>query len=92
MELRKKELGPEHHHTLTSMAGLASIYLENGQLREAEELGLNVLAIRIRLLGMEHHHSLTSMEHLAAIYKKQGRLKESEGIEEQVSEARKKVA
>jgi len=91
MELRKKELGPEHHHTLTSMAGLASIYLENGQLREAEELGLNVLAIRIRLLGMEHHHSLTSMEHLAAIYKKQGRLKESEGIEEQVSEARKKV-
>jgi hypothetical protein len=87
--LRKKVLGPEHHHSLNS---LASIYLEKGQLAEAEELGLQVLAIRVRLLGMEHHHSLASMEHLAALYEKQGRLEESQDLREHVAGARKKMA
>jgi hypothetical protein len=74
------------------MTNLASIYLEKGQLAKAEELGLQVLAIRVRLLGMEHYHSLTSTEHLAVTYEMQGRLKESQDLKEQVAEARKVIA
>ncbi|KID74961.1 Nephrocystin-3 [Metarhizium brunneum] len=91
MELRKKVLGPEHHHTLTSTSNLASIYYDGGQFAKAEELLLQVLAMRIKVLGMEHHHTLTCMEQLAAMYRKQGRLMESEDLESQVSEARNKA-
>lgn len=74
------------------MTNLASIYLDKGQLFKAEELGLQVLAIRIKTLGMEHHHTLSSMDHLAATYAKQGRGKESEDIVMQVAEARQKIS
>lgn len=60
MGLRKKALGLEHYHTLTSVTNLASIYLDGGQLIKAEELGLEVLAIRARVLGIDHAYSLTS--------------------------------
>ncbi|KAI1074597.1 hypothetical protein F5B20DRAFT_562823 [Whalleya microplaca] len=72
------------------MTNLASIYLDS-QLAKAEELLLQVLAIRISVLGMEHHHTLTSMEQLAAMYRKQGRLEESENLEAQVAEVRNKA-
>ncbi len=58
-------------------------------MAKAEELLVEVLAIRIKVLGMGHHHSLTSIEQLAVIYRKQGKLEEeSEGLEAQVAEAR----
>jgi hypothetical protein len=38
MEARKRVLGEEHPHTLTSMANLASTYRKQGRLEEAEEL------------------------------------------------------
>lgn len=48
MEPRSKVVGLEHYHTITSMTNLASIYLDDGQLIKAEELGLEVFAIRAR--------------------------------------------
>ncbi|KAF1811768.1 HET-domain-containing protein [Eremomyces bilateralis CBS 781.70] len=38
LEIEEKELGPEHHSTLTSMAYLASTYRNQGRWKEAEEL------------------------------------------------------
>jgi hypothetical protein len=90
VELRKKVLGPEHHHTLTSMSSLAAMYLDSDPAK-AEELLLQVLAIRINLLGIEHHHSLAGMQQLAEMYRKQGRLIEAENLETQVA-ARAKVS
>lgn len=73
------------------MGNLASIYLDDGQVFKAEELLLQVLAIRFRILGTEHHHTLTSMEQLAGMYRDQGQLMESEDLEAQVKDIRHNV-
>ena len=40
MDMRKKLLGAEHPHTLTSMASLASTYWNQGRWNDAEKLGV----------------------------------------------------
>ncbi|KAL2826956.1 hypothetical protein BDW59DRAFT_160535, partial [Aspergillus cavernicola] len=47
-ETRRQVLGPKHPDTLTSMAKLALTYWNQGQLKEAEELEIQVLDIRKR--------------------------------------------
>ena len=51
METYKKELRLEHPDTLSSIANLASIYLNQGRWKEAEELEVQVMEIRKRMLG-----------------------------------------
>ncbi|KAE8397202.1 purine and uridine phosphorylase [Aspergillus pseudonomiae] len=91
IELYKEVLGPEHPHTLTSMANLASTYRDQGQLKEAEELELQVIELYKEVLGPEHPHTLTSMHNLASTYQDQGRWKEAEELQLQVMELRKPV-
>ena len=54
--------------TLLSMANLATIYSDLGNLKEAEELELQVLDMRKKLLGAEHPDTLLSMGNLARTY------------------------
>ena len=60
----KRVLGAEHPSTLTSMNNLASTYRDQGQWKEAEELGLQVMETFKRILGAEHPSTLTSMANL----------------------------
>ncbi|KAK5738250.1 hypothetical protein LTR17_006127 [Elasticomyces elasticus] len=62
---RKRMLGEEHPHTLTSMANLASTYNDQGLYDKAEELGEQVVEMYKRVLGEEHPHTLTSIANLA---------------------------
>ena len=43
METRRTVLGPNHPDTLTSMANLASTYMNQGRWKEAEELQVKVM-------------------------------------------------
>jgi hypothetical protein len=43
METRKRVLGDEHLHTLSSMANLAATYRIQGRWKEAEELEVQVI-------------------------------------------------
>ena len=43
MDMRKRLLGPDHPHTLTSMANLASTYSDQGRWNEAEQLQVQVM-------------------------------------------------
>ncbi|RDK41730.1 hypothetical protein M752DRAFT_319773 [Aspergillus phoenicis ATCC 13157] len=63
-------LGPEYPDTLASMANLASIYWNQGRLKEAEELEVQVLELRKRVLGPEHPDTLASMANLAFAWKR----------------------
>ena len=91
MDMRKKVLGAEHPHTLTSMANLASTYWNQGRWNEAEPLGVQVMDMTKRVLGAEHPHTLTSMANLASTYRNQGRWNEAEQLDVQVMDMRKRV-
>src|SRR5882672_10773415 len=91
METKKRMLGEEHPHSLTSMGNLASTYRNQGRWKEAEELAVLVMETSKRVLGEEHPSSLTSMANLASSYSKQGRWKEAEELEVLVMEMRTRV-
>ena len=51
LDMKKKQLGAEHPDTLLSMANLATTYMYNGDLKEAEQLEVQILDLRKKLLG-----------------------------------------
>ncbi|KAF2793317.1 hypothetical protein K505DRAFT_244611 [Melanomma pulvis-pyrius CBS 109.77] len=59
------------------MNNLASTYWNQGQWKEAEELGMQVLEIRKRVLGEEHPNTLLSMYNLAFTLKSRGHSEEA---------------
>jgi hypothetical protein len=73
VEIRERVLGPDHHSTLTSMANLASAMWDQGRLREAEVLEVQVMERRRRVLGAEHPDTVASIANLALTYQGQGR-------------------
>jgi hypothetical protein len=73
IEIRKRVLGPEHPHTLTSINNLASTFRRQGRLTGAEDLEVQIVEISKRVLGPEHPGTLTSMNNLACTWKCQGR-------------------
>ncbi|KAI9775398.1 MAG: hypothetical protein M1839_001253 [Geoglossum umbratile] len=67
------------------------VFLENGYLKEAEELGAQATEVGKRILGLEHPDTLRGMANLASTYRHQGRLEEAEELGVQVTEARKRI-
>ncbi|KAL2812230.1 Tetratricopeptide repeat-domain-containing protein [Aspergillus cavernicola] len=59
------------------MANLASTYWNQGQWKEAEELGIQVLETRKQVLGPEHPNTLTSMHNLAYTCKSLGNIQDA---------------
>ena len=72
METRKRVLGKEHPDSLISMGNLVLTYRDQGQLKEAEELQVQVMETRKQVLGKEHPDLLKSMANLASMYHSQG--------------------
>ena len=70
------------------MGNLASIYWNQGRLKDAEVLEVMVMEKRKELLGEDHPDTLLSMGNLAMTYQKQGRLKDAEVLELAVMEKR----
>lgn len=54
--------------TLTARSDLANAFRQNGNYQKAEELQLQVLALRRKVLGEKHPNTLTSMANLGATY------------------------
>ncbi|RKL06515.1 hypothetical protein BFJ70_g16994 [Fusarium oxysporum] len=77
--------------TLTSMLGLASTHMHQGQWKEAEDLFVQVIEPFKRILGADHPGTLNSMNTLASTYMHQGRWKEAEEHLLPVVEARKRL-
>jgi hypothetical protein len=72
IQKRKRVLGTKHPNMLTSMNNLASIYMSQGQWKEAEELFVQVIQTRKRVLGDKHPDTLGSINNLASMYMSQG--------------------
>ena len=91
LDMRKKVLGAEHPHTLSSMANLANTYADRGNLDEAEQLQVQALNMRMKILGAEHPDTLLSMTYLGAIYALMGKQHKGEQLAVQVFNMKKKM-
>ena len=86
MKVRKRILGRDHEHMLSSMAMVGIVYYLRGQWDDAEELFMQVIETSKRILGMEHPDTLVRIGNLASTFWKQGRWKEAEELQVQVME------
>jgi tetratricopeptide (TPR) repeat protein len=89
--LRKKVLGHEHPHTLTSMNNLALVLDSQGKYKEAEAMNRETLALREKVLGHEHPYTMASMNNLALVLDSQGKYKEAEAMNRETLALREKV-
>jgi len=78
-------------HILAAMSSLARVYRYVGQWKEAEELGVQVMEMSLRVLGSEHPDTLTNIADLASTFWNQGRWTKAEELEGQMIEMRRKV-
>ncbi|EKM82275.1 hypothetical protein AGABI1DRAFT_124759 [Agaricus bisporus var. burnettii JB137-S8] len=67
--------------TPSVLSGLALVYSEQGQWKEAEALEVVVMEKTKQLLGDDHPDTLSSMGNLASTYREQGKSKEAEALE-----------
>jgi serine/threonine protein kinase len=74
LALSRKELGPDHPDTLTSMIDLAWAYFTDGEPDLAVPLFEETLKLRKAKLGLDHRDTLESMNMLALAYQDAGKL------------------
>jgi hypothetical protein len=91
LDFRRRVLGPEHPHTLTSMNNLAGALFSQGDLVGARNLQDKTLHIFRRLLGPEHPDTLNSMNNLAGTLYAQGDLAGARKLEEETLDIRRRV-
>jgi hypothetical protein len=65
-------LGDDHPGTLANMQNLATTFSNQGRLKEAEMLDVQVLEMRQKALGQKHPDTLASMIGLVSTYQHQG--------------------
>jgi tetratricopeptide (TPR) repeat protein len=78
LEIRRRELGPEHPDTLTSQALLGMVLIQQGRHEEAEACLKEALAGRQRVLGADAPGTIYTLSGLANLYYRQDRLDEAE--------------
>jgi hypothetical protein len=88
---KRRVLGEEHPHTLTSANNLAASLYDQGKYAEAERRNREVLGVRRRVLGEEHPDTLTSTSNLAMSLWGQGKHAEAEGMLQAALAARRRV-
>ena len=64
---------------------------QQGYLREAEKLDIQVLDARTRILGVEHPDTISDMAELAATYQSLGKYTKAEKLQIQVLDARNRI-
>lgn len=88
---RKRILGPEHPHTLTSMINLAGLLWRTDGYNEAEPLLRSALRGRERVLGLDHRDTLAAASKLAGLLVNIGQNEEAELLATRTLESRERV-
>jgi serine/threonine protein kinase/tetratricopeptide (TPR) repeat protein len=80
LQLRRRDLGPEHPDTLTSITNAAELTRLLGRLDEAELLFSEAFETSRRVLGDEHDTTLSAVINMGALRWQQGRLDDAEAL------------
>ena len=89
--MHRKLQGAEHPETLDSLETLASLYVSQGKLSQAESLFSTVLEVRRRVLGQEHPDTMNAMNSLAIVYMDQGKYALAEPLSANVVQVLQRV-
>lgn len=92
LEIRQRELGPDHPDTLTSIDTLGTMFEEKGEVPKAEAKYRQAYEARIRVFGKDHSDTLNSMGNLGNILRAQGKFVDAEPLLRESLEGRKKIA
>jgi tetratricopeptide (TPR) repeat protein len=84
LEIRRRELGPDHLDVANSLNNLGNIYYFKGDYAKAEPLYQHALALRKKWLGPEHHQVAGLLNNLALIYYDQGEYEKAEQVHQHV--------
>jgi len=88
LEIRKRELGPEHEDTCRAVNDLCAYLFRAGDYPAAETLGRAAIADHTRLFGKTHVITLQSMENLAGLLIEQERAEEGAALARELLDAR----
>ena len=91
LEIRKQELGPRHRDTLITTKRLASIYMNDNRLANAETLYEEILPIMKEELGEDNTQTLGAMTNLVITYGRQGRFADCETLAVETLEIQKQA-
>ncbi|CAJ1447760.1 unnamed protein product [Effrenium voratum] len=86
-----RALGNMHPETLKAMHLLTASLHQEGQLKEAEQMGCQALKSRREKLGDTHPYTLESMHELGAIFKAMGNIGEAEQLFREGLDSSRKV-
>ena len=67
LEIREKQLGPEHPDVASSLNNLAGLLQVQGKYAEAEPLYLRASVILEKQLGPEHPNTITARKNLTRL-------------------------
>jgi CHAT domain-containing protein/Tfp pilus assembly protein PilF len=90
LEIREKQLGPEHPATAGSLNDLAMLYDQMGEYQKVLPLLERALEIRKKQLGPEHPDTATSLYDLAFVYAKMGEYQKALPLSQRALEIREK--
>jgi tetratricopeptide repeat protein/TIR domain-containing protein/NB-ARC domain-containing protein len=91
LELRRRELGPEHPQTLTARSNVAEALRAQGDVEGARKLNDEVLDVQRRVLGPDHPSTLISMMIQAATLRALGDLARAHQLQEEVLDIQRRV-
>ncbi|KAL3440940.1 hypothetical protein BJX65DRAFT_316041 [Aspergillus insuetus] len=91
LDIRKRNLEPDHPDVLRNISNLASIYHQQKRWDEAEQLGLEALKLRKKVLGPEHPSTLTTTANLVFVYTNQNQWDKAENLQRQVLSSQERV-
>ena len=88
---RRRILGDEHMHTLTSINNMACCLKAQGKLEDAEPLYREALNTCRRILGDDHPDTLWSINNMAGCLKEQGKLEDAEPLYREVVDDSRRI-
>src|ERR1700722_15548581 len=91
LAINEKVPGPEHPETAASLANLAALLRDQGDLAGARSLAERALTIKEKVLGPEHPDTAMSLNNLAVVLEAQGDLAGSRPLKERALAIREKV-
>jgi len=91
VQIRRRELGPEHRDTLNSQRLLARLDQYQGHYSDAEKLFEQTLDAQKRSLGADDADTLRTETALGGLYSQQGRYSDAQQVLSRVAEASRRT-
>ncbi|MEM1180655.1 MAG: tetratricopeptide repeat protein [Acidobacteriota bacterium] len=91
LEMRRRELGPEHPQTLDSLRKRGRLWLDMGRLNDAEADLRRAEEMHRRILGIEDLQTLYALSDLGSVLRLKGQLEEAEPYYREALEVGRRV-